>query len=85
MNNYTDSRFAIALVVGNAFFNNYVTNSKVTDDQRHQFISYLQTTKYTTVMEVLQPDNQHIEDLSYLDEPELKCVMHLFYMYFNNL
>lgn len=33
-----------------------------------RFLSFLAISRLTVVFEILQPDNQHIEDLSYLSE-----------------
>jgi len=44
----------------------------VSDENRVSLISYFQKTRYTAVMEVLQPNYMHIEDLSYLPAPELR-------------
>ena len=69
---YTDGRFEIAQIVAKTFFQSYMESSNITESQRNNFISYLQTTKYTANMELLQPANQHIEDLSHLTEPQLQ-------------
>jgi len=38
------------------------------------FLSFLSITKFTCIFELLQPTNQHIEDLSYLTVPDLKLI-----------
>ena len=41
------------------------------DGRRQLLLSFLHHTRFTAVMELLQPDHQHVEDLSHLKESEV--------------
>jgi len=74
---YSDGRFMIANVVAKAFFITYMEPCKSKlgfEEKREDFITFLNTSKYTGVFEILQPTYQHIENLSYLDSPELRFI-----------
>lgn len=69
---YKDSRYQVARIVAEAFFDTYIDNEAISSKQKEEFSKFLNKSKSTTVLEILQPKYQHIVDLSYLNGPELR-------------
>ena len=66
---YKDSRFMIAKKIGSAWLRELETM----DPSKASFLlQFLHNTKLTMIWEILFPDYQHVVDLSYLDQPQLK-------------
>lgn len=65
---YNDSRYLVARTVAETFFRQVIENS---DTKLEQLVKYLQDNKITIVGEILQPKYQHIENLSYLEDPQI--------------
>ncbi|XP_077983154.1 uncharacterized protein LOC144437995 [Glandiceps talaboti] len=47
---------------------------EMTEDCRKRLLSFLCHSHFTAIFEILQPSHQHVEDLSYLKEPEVKFI-----------
>ena len=68
---YDGQRYRVAQVVAKAVWRQLAA---LDDRQRELLLSFLHHTRFTAVMELLQPDHQHVEDLSYLKEAELRFI-----------
>lgn len=68
---YSESRFEFARIIARAFFNNA---SEMGPENVQKFAEYLDDTRCTAVFELLQRENQHVVNLSYLEKPELQLV-----------
>jgi len=66
---YTDSRFRIAKTVGLAWLQQL---EKLQASKIPFLLSFLHHSRLTLIFEILCPDYQHVVDLSYLDQPQLK-------------
>jgi len=66
---YKESRFQIAKVICKSIVDSL---NSMDHQKKIRLLSLLSWTKMTVIMEVLQPDYQHVVDLSYLSQPELK-------------
>jgi len=69
---HTDSCYQVAREV--AMTINRFVNKQLEPEIRNAFLSFLCLTKLTVVFEILQPNYQHVEDLSYLSEALLKFI-----------
>lgn len=69
---YTDTRYAVAKTVAISVLNTF---QKMSESQLIWLKQLLNATKMTVVCEVLQPDYQHIVDLSYLKEATVNFLM----------
>lgn len=69
INQYTGPRFDFAVAVSQAVFR--MLNA-MTPEKALILLSLLHHSRFTTVFEILQPTNQHVVDLSYLDQSELR-------------
>lgn len=68
---YTEPRFRIASEVCLSVWNSL---DKMSPDDRNSLLQFLVATGYTGVFEILSPDHQHVEDLSYLSESEMRFI-----------
>ena len=68
---YDGQRYRVAQVVATAVWRQLAA---LEDRQRELLLSFLHHTRFTAVMELLQPDHQHVEDLSHLKEAELRFI-----------
>ncbi|KAK7074399.1 hypothetical protein SK128_008883 [Halocaridina rubra] len=68
---YSDSRFSVARTVAKAVCE---ALEEMDPSRRHWLFSFLHHTKCTAVCEILQPDYQHIVELSYLEKPEINFI-----------
>lgn len=62
-------RFKIAKVVGSAWLRQL---DSVPSSLAPTLLSFLAESRLTMIFEILCPDYQHVVDLSYLDQPQLK-------------
>jgi len=62
---YREEKFTYAKVIAQAVLNNLSQMNELT---RKVFLSFLCWTRFTAVFELLNPNTQHVEDLSYLNE-----------------
>lgn len=69
---YTEQRFGFARTISQTFFQSYLDNPEISQDKKHSFLTHLQTTNLTLVAEIIQPDNQHVVNLSHLIKPEIR-------------
>ncbi|ODM96588.1 hypothetical protein Ocin01_10086 [Orchesella cincta] len=70
---YGNIRFNTAKEVAHVFFETFVENTNIPENSKTDFISFIQNHNFTTVFEMVQPDNQHIVK-SDLEHPELKFI-----------
>ncbi|XP_047471215.1 uncharacterized protein LOC125026669 [Penaeus chinensis] len=68
---YEGERYCVAKQVARAVCD---TLKRLEEYPRHLVYSFLHHTKCTAVCEILQPNYQHIVDLSYLEEPQLNVI-----------
>lgn len=68
---YHGSRYGVAQVVAKTVCN---TLKNLDDDKRHLLFNFLHHTKCTAFCEILQPENQHIVNLSELREPKISLI-----------
>ncbi|CAG7728232.1 unnamed protein product [Allacma fusca] len=69
---YKDSRFEFARRVGQSFFSHSV--ELMGPEKFQELKEYLTRTRYTMICELLQPENQHVVNLSHLEQPELQFI-----------
>lgn len=69
---YKESRFEFARSISQTFFRNYLENPEIEDLKKQSFLTHVQNNHLTLVAEIIQPNHQHVVNLSYLKEPELK-------------
>lgn len=68
---YADSRYQVAKVVAHAALD---TLAAMPNSDRALLLNFLAASRLTAVFELLQPDHQHVEDLSGIDRPELRFI-----------
>ena len=68
---YKEQRYSYACVIGEAFFD---LLEGMSESKRVQLLSFLAHTGFTAIFELLQPNNQHIVNLSHLPAPILKFI-----------
>ena len=68
---YDGQRYRVAQAVAKAVWR---LLAALDDRRRELLLSFLHHTRFTAVMELLQPDRQSVEDLSYLKEAELRFI-----------
>ncbi|XP_070574633.1 uncharacterized protein [Ptychodera flava] len=68
---HTDSRYKVAKEVCLAIWNSL---EEMDEDCRKRLLSFLCHSHFTAVFEILQPNYQHVEDLSHLKQAELKFI-----------
>lgn len=68
---YDASRYQVAREIAKAVWRRLST---LGDEQRRTLLALLHHTRATCVLELLQPEHQHVEDLSFLTEPELRFI-----------
>ncbi|XP_037784031.1 uncharacterized protein LOC119580142 [Penaeus monodon] len=68
---YEGERYFVAKQVARAVCD---TLKRLEENPRHLVYSFLHHTKCTAVCEILQPNYQHIVNLSYLEEPQLNVI-----------
>ncbi|CAL8101714.1 unnamed protein product [Orchesella dallaii] len=71
---YTDTRFQFAQRVANSFFQTVMENTNISEDSKSAFISFIQQKRFTCVCEMVQPEYQHVVNLSHLKHPELRFI-----------
>ncbi|ODM96589.1 hypothetical protein Ocin01_10087 [Orchesella cincta] len=71
---YPDARFQFAQRVANSFFKTIMDNTNILEDNRNAFISLIQRNNFTTVCEMIQPEYQHVVNLSHLKHSELRFI-----------
>ncbi|CAF0716229.1 unnamed protein product [Brachionus calyciflorus] len=69
--NYSEQRYSYAKLIGLAVLRHL---EKLKPDLRTLFLSFLVQFNLTVIFEILNPETQHVEDLSYLKEPLLKFI-----------
>ncbi|KAI6646384.1 hypothetical protein LOD99_12504 [Oopsacas minuta] len=68
---YEEQRYSYACVVGEAFFD---LLEGMSEFERVRLLLFMSHTGFTAVCELLQPNNQHIVNLSYLSAPVIKFI-----------
>ncbi|XP_037070079.1 uncharacterized protein LOC119091407 [Pollicipes pollicipes] len=68
---YSEPRYQVARQVAAALWRHLAA---LDDEQRRHLLSFLHHTRFTAVFELLQPDHQHVEDLSHLEHAELRFI-----------
>ena len=68
---YKGQRYSYACLIGEAFFD---LLEGINESQRVRLLSFLAHTGFTAIFELLQPQNQHIVNLSHLPVPILKFI-----------
>ena len=68
---YSDQRYSYACLIGEAFFE---LLEGMSESQRVRLLSFMAHTGFTAVLELLQPKNQHIVNLSHLPAPVLRFI-----------
>ena len=68
---YQEQRYSYACIIGEAFFD---ILEGLSEYKRVRLLSFLAHTGFTAIFELLQPNNQHIVNLSHLSAPVLKFI-----------
>ena len=66
---YTDGRFSVARMVGEAWLRQV---ESLLEEKLTELLALLHQNKLTMIFEILCPGYQHVVDLSYLSQPQLK-------------
>ncbi|KAK3086684.1 hypothetical protein FSP39_021920 [Pinctada imbricata] len=68
---YGEPRFRIAREVCDTVIDSL---DKMGEEKKEMLLRFMAWSRYTAIFEILAPDHQHVEDLSYLAGPELKFI-----------
>ena len=68
---YSDGRFQVARYIAEAVMS---LLDRLEEDSLSFLCNFMHYTRFTAVFEVLNPDNQHVEDLSHLKSTELRFI-----------
>lgn len=87
---YKEPRFDFARRIANAFFTTYILNPEISEDKKKCLIEFMLDNGLTAVAEIIQPDNQHVVNLSHLKHSELRytyissCLQFFQFLHFEN-
>lgn len=68
---YAEEKFTYARLIGEAICKHL---HSMDEEKEKLLLAFLSWTKLTAIFEILIPNSQHVEDLSYLNEPLLKFI-----------
>ncbi|XP_064640559.1 uncharacterized protein LOC135495658 [Lineus longissimus] len=68
---YTEPRYRIAKVVASTVVE---ALDSMPEEEKNRLLDFLCLTKFTATFEILSPNSQHVEDLSFLERSELRFI-----------